>query len=76
MAGVVSFQQINQILEITDSLDISREWVEIPLGSESPGVVRKMPNGKVEIIVDADRPFDQWLAGLEETLRQVMTVQA
>jgi len=76
VAGVVSFQQINQILEITDTLEISREWVEIPLGSESPGVVRKLANGKLEIVVDADMPFDHWLTTLEESVRHVMTSQA
>ena len=75
MAEVVSFQEINQILDITDGLEISREWVEIPLGTESPGVVRKLPNGKLEIIVDADIPFAQWLGTLEETVRRVMTDQ-
>ena len=57
----VSFQQISQILELTDQLDISREAVEIPLSPESPGVVRRLGNGKIEIVVDADLPFDQWL---------------
>ena len=75
VAEVVSFQQINQILGLTDALDISREWVEIPLGTESPGVVRKLPNGKLEIIVDADVPFDQWLASLKESVRHVMAEQ-
>ncbi len=57
----VSFQQISQILELTDQLDISREAVEIPLSPESPGAVRRLDNGKIEIVVDADLPFDQWL---------------
>jgi len=68
MSDAVSFQQIAQILEVTDRLGLNREWVEIPLGSESPGVVRTLPNGKLEIIVDADTPFDRWLANLEPTI--------
>lgn len=75
MAEVVSFQQINQILEIIDNLEISREWVEIPLGTESPGIVRKLPNGKLEIIVDANLPFEQWVATLEGTVQLVMDEQ-
>ena len=75
MAGAVSFHQINQILEVTDELDINREWVEIPLGTESPGVVRKLGNGKLEIIVDADEPFDQWLGALEPKIRAVFDVE-
>jgi len=74
MSDVVSFQQINQILELTDGLDINREWVEIPLGAESPGVVRKLENGKLEIIVDANEPFEDWLGALESKIRAVFDV--
>ena len=67
----VSFQQISRILDLTDGLGINREWVEIPLSPESPGIVRKLPNGKLEIIVDADQPFDTWLGTLEQQIRRV-----
>lgn len=65
----VSFQQINQILELTDQLGLDREWIEIPLSAESPGLVRKLTSGKLEIIVDADRPFEQWLADLPSQIQ-------
>lgn len=71
MLTMVSFQQITAILELTDRLGLSREWVEIPLSPASPGLVRKLPNGKLEIVVDADRPFDQWLAAVEAEIRQM-----
>jgi len=67
----VSFQHITRILDLTDTLGINREWVEIPLSPESPGIVRKLPNGKLEIIVDADQPFDTWLGTLEQQIRRV-----
>jgi len=70
MLQMVSFKQINQILELTDRLGLSREWVEIPLSPASPGLVRKLTNGKLEIVVDADLPFDQWLASLEGQIKQ------
>ena len=76
MSDAVSFPQINQILELTDDLEINREWVEIPLGAESPGVVRKLENGKLEIIVDAGVPFEEWLGSLEEKIRNVFEVDA
>ena len=76
MAGnpmdVVSFAQISRILELTDSLGVNREWVEIPLSPERPGKVRRLPNGKLEIVVDADRPFDEWLGSLP---RQIESMQ-
>jgi len=74
MSDAVSFPQINQILELTDDLEINREWVEIPLGAESPGVVRKLENGKLEIIVDAGVPFEEWLGSLEAKIRDVFEV--
>ena len=68
----VSFQQISQILELTDQLNISREWVEIPLSPESPGIVKKLANGKLEVVVDADIPFDEWFPSLEKKIQTVM----
>ena len=46
MLGMVSFKQITQILELTDRLGLNREWVEIPLSAETPGVVRPGPRQK------------------------------
>jgi hypothetical protein len=66
---VVSFAQINRILELTDSLGLNREWVEIPLSPARPGVVKRLANGKLEILVDADRPFEEWLKGLPAEIR-------
>jgi hypothetical protein len=51
-------------LELADSLGLNREWVEIPLSPERPGQIRRLPNRKLEIIVDADRPFEEWLGSL------------
>jgi hypothetical protein len=70
----VSFQHISRILEVTDGLGLNREWVEIPLSPESPGVVRRLQNGKLEIVVDADRPFEQWLSELPALIQQAHTV--
>ena len=67
----VSFQQISRILDVTDALGLDREWVEIPLSPENPGIVRKLPNGKLEIVVDSEQPFDQWLGSLEQHIRRV-----
>jgi hypothetical protein len=66
---VVSFKHISRILEVTDSLGLNREWVEIPLSPESPGAVRRLTNGKLEIIVDADTPFEDWLGSLPKHIQ-------
>lgn len=67
----VSFQQISKILEVTDAIGLNREWVEIPLSPENPGMVRRLSNGKLEIVVDAEQPFDQWLTSLPSRIQQV-----
>lgn len=68
---VVSFTHISRILGVTDSLGLNREWIEIPLSPESPGVVRRLTNGKLEIIVDADQPFEDWLESLPKHIQVV-----
>lgn len=67
----VTFREITRILELTDRFALNREWVEIPLAAESPGKVQKLPNGKIEIVVDADMPFEDWLGTVEEHLREL-----
>ena len=68
---VVSFTHISRILGVTDSLGLNREWVEIPLSPESPGVVRRLTNGKLEIVVDADQPFEDWLRSFPKHIQLV-----
>jgi hypothetical protein len=67
---VVSFAHISRILELTDSLGLNREWVEIPLSPKQPGVVRRLGSGKLEIVVDADQPFEEWLDSLPRQIQQ------
>jgi len=68
---VVSFKHISRILEITDALGLNREWVEIPLSPENPGIVRRLPNGKLEIVVDAEQPFEDWLGSLPKHIQLI-----
>jgi hypothetical protein len=36
----------------------------IPLGPATPGRVRRLPSGKLEITVDAARPIEDWMKDL------------
>jgi hypothetical protein len=64
MLEVVSMKEIDAIFEVTDALGIHREMLVIPLGPASPGRVRRMPSGKLEIVVEAERPLEEWLKEL------------
>jgi len=64
----VTIREIEGIFEILDRLGISREAVVIPLRPTHPGVVRRLPNGKLEIQVESETPFAEWLPELERML--------
>ena len=69
---VVTLREIEKIFEVTDRLGIHREQLVIPLAPRHPGRVRRMPNGKIEIVVDSERDFGEFVAGLEAEIRKVL----
>jgi hypothetical protein len=71
MLTAVTLNEIEKIFTVLERLDISREAVVIPLRPAVPGSVRRLSNGKFEIIVDAQTPIDEWLPVLEGQLRAV-----
>jgi hypothetical protein len=62
----VTLAEIQAIFGVTDALGISREALVIPLAPGRPGRVRRLPSGKLEIVVDADVPLATWLATLPD----------
>ena len=50
-------------------MGLSREELVIPLAPRHPGRVRRMPGGKLEIVVESEGEFSDWVAGLEERIR-------
>jgi hypothetical protein len=65
----VSLKEIEKIFTVLERLGISREAVVIPLRPAAPGGVRRMPDGRFEIVVDAAVPIDEWLPALENELK-------
>ena len=68
MLDAVGMDEINRIFEVIDALGVHREHVVIPLGT-GKGRVRRLPSGKIEIVVDAEMPFDQFVKGLPDLIR-------
>ena len=64
----VTLAEIERIFEVLARLDISREAVIIPLRPAHPGGVRRLPNGKLEIVVEGETSLDEWLPELERQL--------
>lgn len=71
MLKEVTLLEIQRIFGVTDGMGISREALVIPLLPRHPGRVRRMPGGKIEIVVDSDADFDAWLGGLEAEIRKI-----
>jgi hypothetical protein len=59
----VTLAEIEKIFAITDALGIHREALVIPLLPRRPGRVRRLPNGKLELVVDG-ADFEGWLSRL------------
>jgi len=68
MISAVTLKEIEQIFTVIDRLGISREAVVIPLRPASPGRVRRLAKGKIEIVVEASEPLSDWLPELERML--------
>ncbi len=64
----VTLAEIEKVFVVLERLDISREAVVIPLRPADPGGVRRLANGKYEIVVPATTTIDDWLNTLEVEL--------
>ncbi|HEX2501563.1 MAG TPA: hypothetical protein VHO73_08895 [Methylomirabilota bacterium] len=65
----VTLAEIQAVFAVTDGLGISREALVIPLVPGRPGRVRRLPSGKLEIVLDAQTPLAEWLEGLPDLIR-------
>jgi len=72
MLKAVTLKEIEKIFAVIDPMNISREAIVIPLRTEHPGRVSIMKDGKLEIVVERDGEFDEWITTLEGQIRRVM----
>jgi len=72
MLKAVTLKEIERIFSITDALGISSEALVIPLRTEAPGRIALLKDGKLEIVVDRDADFEDWLTRLEASIRSSM----
>ena len=72
MLKAVTLKEIERIFAVIDPMGISREAVEIPLRTEHPGRLSILKNGKLEIVVERDGDFEDWITSLEAQIRDLM----
>jgi len=76
MLKAVTLKEIERIFAVIDPIGISREAVVIPLRTEHPGRVSILKDGKLEIVVERDGEFEQWISQLEARIRELMKPEA
>lgn len=67
MLREVTLREIERIFAVTDALGISREALAIPLLPRPGGRLRRLPGGRIEIVVDT-ADFEGFLARLPAEL--------
>ncbi|WP_333646710.1 hypothetical protein [Candidatus Binatus sp.] len=71
MPKAVTLKEIERIFAVIDPMEISREAVVIPLRTEHPGRVSILKGGKLEIVVERDGDFEDWITQLEARIREL-----
>ncbi len=75
MLKAVTIKEIERIFSVIEPIGLSREAVVIPLRTEHPGKVGLRPDGRLEIVVDREADFEEWLKGLESRIMVLMNRQ-
>jgi hypothetical protein len=64
---------MNQLFEVTDALELSREAIQVPLVLEGEGKIQRLKSGKIEITLPDTDDLGPFLAVLPDRLRQLGT---
>lgn len=65
---VLTEAQVRKVYELTDSLELNRDWVVVPLVGSEQGLEMLLPDGKVLIRPAGGARFDGWFADLKTRL--------
>ena len=68
---ILTAEQVERIYRVTDQLDLSRDWVVVPINAAEHGVELLHPDGKLLIRPPRAAAFEAWLQGLKERLQDL-----
>jgi hypothetical protein len=60
---------MNQLFEVTDALELSREAIQVPLVLAGEGKIQRLRSGKIEITLPDTDDLGPFLSSLPERLR-------
>ncbi len=64
-------EQVLKILELTDSFNLHREVIYIPLTTEGSGSVTLLSDGRLRIVCPRTESFESWLGELRSLLKKM-----
>ncbi len=67
----IGMQEMNAVFEVTDALEISREAIQVELLPAGAGSVERLANGRVRIVLPAERALADWLPELRRRLESL-----
>ena len=67
----IGMEQMNQIFDVVDDLEISRELIQVDLLPAGEGTIEQLDGGKVRIVLPATKELLPWLTTLAEALRSL-----
>lgn len=70
---ILTPQIMNQLFDVTDALELSREAIQVPLVLEGEGKIQRLKSGKIEITLPDTDDLGPFLALLPDRLRQLGT---
>ena len=66
---ILTSEQVERIYQITDRLDLHRDWVVVPLNAADEGSEQMQPDGKVLLRAARGEKFETWLQELRKRLQ-------
>ena len=67
----IRHDEVNKILELTDSFNLHRECIFIPLATEKGGSVPLEHDERLRIVCSSTAPFEEWLTELRKQLERI-----
>lgn len=68
---LLTAEQVERIYQVTDRLDLHRDWVVVPLNAAEEGLEMMHPDGKLLLRAPRMDRFEEWLRELPEKLGQL-----
>ncbi len=68
---LLSMDDVDAILKVTDALDLHRDWIIIPIDAEPEPRLTQQPDAKIIIHAPVRERFDSWLKILPDRLQEL-----